>query len=88
MKIVLNEVQRAALSYYFDPDNDEGDPLPLDEPIQFKKIFGQLYMNGAYLHGDGEWATFPDPVCKGTSRDNPDHQWENIVTCDRCGLQR
>ena len=62
MKIVLNEVQRNAISWLFSPDNDDGDPAIkdklFDEPITFKKDRGELVLGGAYLHPDGKWATF------------------------------
>lgn len=61
MDVVLNEAQRAALSFYFSLENQEGEPMPLDEPYTIEVHNGQLVVNYAYLHTDGEWATFPQP---------------------------
>lgn len=60
MKIVLNEIQRAAVSWYFDPANYEGEPWPLDEPVEIDVRNGELYLGGCYLHPDGEWAMFSE----------------------------
>lgn len=58
MKIALNDAQRAAISFWFSPDNHEGEPWPVDEPITLKKDRGELVLGGCYLHPDGHWATF------------------------------
>lgn len=60
MKVVLNTMQRNAVSWYFNEENTEGDPWPLNEPVEIEVIEGQLVLNSGYLHRDGEWATFPE----------------------------
>lgn len=60
MKVVLNEAQRFAVTWYFNPFNNDGEPWPLDEPVDIDVFQGQLVLNGTYLHKSGEWATFPE----------------------------
>lgn len=56
----LNEEQRAAVSWFFSPENHDGEPWRLDEPVDVDVgDDGQLRLSGCYLHTDGEWATFP-----------------------------
>lgn len=61
MKIVLNEAQREAVSFYFSSENEEGEPWPLTEPVDIDVRDGQLVFNDCYLHSDGEWATYAEP---------------------------
>lgn len=58
--VVLNEEQRGSVSFYFSPENHEGEPWPLDEPVTIRVVNGELEIGGAWLHSDGEWATFPE----------------------------
>ncbi len=60
MQLVLNEAQREAVSWYFNPDNDAGEPWPLDEPVDVDVAVGTLVLNGGYLHADGTWATYEE----------------------------
>jgi hypothetical protein len=59
MQVVLNEAQRGAVSWYFDPDNEDGEPWPLDEPVEIEVVGEELTLNGVFLHPDGEWGTMP-----------------------------
>lgn len=58
--VVLNEEQRLALHHYFDPENVEGEPWPLDEPAFILVLNGELCINATWLHSEGHWATFPE----------------------------
>lgn len=62
MQVTLNAAQRDAVSFYFSGDNHEGEPWPLDEPVDIEVIDGQLVINTVYLHADGNWATWVEPV--------------------------
>ena len=69
--IRLNEVQRKALSDYFNPDISLGGE-PFDENQEFEihatlvdDGTTTLQVNGAFLHTDGEWATFPETAGPG-----------------------
>jgi hypothetical protein len=57
--VLLNERQRDTLSWYFNNTNDDGEPIPYDEPITFDVVDGQLVVNGNYLNSDGEWGGEP-----------------------------
>lgn len=56
--VILNAAQREALSWFFNPDNDEGEPFIEGEAIDFKVDKGIPFVCGAYLWPDGEWATY------------------------------
>jgi len=60
MQVILNEAQREAVSFYFSPDNHEGEAWPVNEPCTIEVLNGELVINDTYLHTDGEWATFPE----------------------------
>lgn len=62
MEVVLNAAQRAAVSWYFDEANTEGEEWPLNEPVQIDVRGGQLIINGAYLHSDANWSTYGEPA--------------------------
>ncbi len=59
--VTLNQAQRMALSHYFQ-DNlpmEQAKPWPSVADVKIVIDQGQLYIDGAYLHPDGEWATYP-----------------------------
>lgn len=72
--VVLNERQRGAVSWYFDPDNEDGEPWPLDEPVYVDVVDGQLVLNDCYLHSDGEWATYSEKVGPSGPQDEHDNE--------------
>lgn len=58
-QLILNAAQCEALSWYFDSENEEGgDQWHYGEPVDIEVDRGILVINGAYLHKNGEWATF------------------------------
>jgi hypothetical protein len=56
MKAKLNEAQIAALIE--DLSNNPGDTVP--DSCEIEVVEGVLMVNGAYLHSDGKFASFPE----------------------------
>lgn len=56
--VKLNEAQRRSVGWYFDTDNKDGEPWPLEDPVEIGVDRGQLVINLCYLHTNGSWATF------------------------------
>lgn len=52
----LNRRQQDALRLFFDV------PADYSDTIEVRVEGGQLVVDGAYLHSDGEWATYPEEV--------------------------
>lgn len=60
--VILNAAQREALSWFFNPDNQEGEPFIEGGAIEFRVERGIAFVCGAYLWPDGEWGSYhPDP---------------------------
>lgn len=57
--IILNNEQRAALSWFFSPDNKDGEPQPEGEPYEIIVYRNRLIINGGRLCTDGEWEAVP-----------------------------
>ena len=75
MKVTLNPNQERSLSEYFSIDNpfrDVTDPELGQFDIEVRD--DQLVVNGAYLHFDGEWATYSE-------RDGPDVLATQVDVC-------
>jgi hypothetical protein len=54
--VILNVVQRDALSWYFNNDNHDGDDWPLADPVSIVVRDGLLCVGGCWLWSDGEWS--------------------------------
>lgn len=54
----LNAAQQASLHILLDPANPFDTDAGADVEVDI--VGGQLVVNGAYLHSDGEWATYPE----------------------------
>ncbi len=58
--VKLNCFQRDTLSWYFNPENHEGDDWPTEPAeLQIEIVDGNLRIDGVWLLPDGSWATFP-----------------------------
>jgi hypothetical protein len=69
MKVTLNEAQIESLGQdLLHPEVKDKDPDEVE--IDVVQAFGkaQLRMDGAYLHTDGDWATYPDGADPETYR--------------------
>lgn len=77
MEVILNPKQREAVSWYFNPENHDGEEWPLNEPVQIEVDRGELVLGGAYLHEDGEWATFHSQDIR---EDDPETKYYNEST--------
>lgn len=64
LTVTLNPVQREALSWHMSPENQDGEPFDENQKFELHVAVSpvteqaQLCVNGAWLHSDGEWATF------------------------------
>lgn len=60
--MTLNRAQIEALHAFFDPMSLEGEPFDYDAGLKVDIAHGQIAFGEMWLHTDGEWATFMQPM--------------------------
>lgn len=74
----LNIAQQEGLSYYLSKENRElHDNDPSTVEVTVKVEHGQVNLHGAFLHSDGEFATWPECGCEYCG--SPEHRKPQCV---------